>query len=82
MRLECDASDKGAGVVLSQEQSDGNWKPVRFASKKLINHQKIWMTLEKECSRKRMFCGGLGSSLFSILLRIKLFLRRCYLIYF
>jgi len=32
VRLECDASDKGAGVVLSQEQSDGNWKPVRFAS--------------------------------------------------
>jgi len=40
VRLECDASDEGVSVVLSQEQPDGNWKLVRFASKKLVNHQK------------------------------------------
>ena len=49
MRLECDASDEGVSVVLSQEQPDGNWKLIRFASKKLVNHQKNWMTLEKDC---------------------------------
>ena len=49
VRLECNAFDEDVGVVLSQKQSDGNWKPVRFASKKLVNHQKNWMTLEKDC---------------------------------
>ena len=49
IRLECDASDEGVGVVLSQEQLDGGWKPVRFASKKLMNYQKNWITIEKEC---------------------------------
>ena len=32
VRLECNAFDEDVGVVLSQKQSDGNWKPVRFAS--------------------------------------------------
>jgi hypothetical protein len=47
-RLEMDASDMATGVVLSQEQEDGTYKPLGFISKSFNKAEQCYMTYNKE----------------------------------
>lgn len=47
--VQCDASEKGLGVVLSQE-NEGEEHPVLFASRKLTSREQAYSTIEKECA--------------------------------
>ena len=47
--LRTDTSDYGVGVVLMQEQDDKLF-PVGYASRKLSNAERNYLTIEKECS--------------------------------
>ncbi len=47
--LFVDASDVGAGAVLTQLGSDGLDHPISFYSKKFNKHQRNYATIEKEC---------------------------------
>ena len=46
--LRTDASDVGLGAMLMQEHEDGLF-PVSFASRKLLDREKRYSTMEKEC---------------------------------
>ena len=46
--LRTDASDTGIGAVLLQEH-DGEKFPVAYASKKLLDRERAYSTIEKEC---------------------------------
>lgn len=46
--LQCDASNRAVGMVLSQI-FDGKEHPIAYKSKKLLKHQINWSTIEKEC---------------------------------
>ena len=46
--LRTDASDRGIGAVLMQDQGDG-LHPVAYASKKLLDAETRYATIEKEC---------------------------------
>ena len=40
--LVTDASPVGLGAVLEQQQEDGSYRPVYYASRKLPNVEKMW----------------------------------------
>ena len=46
--LQTDASDLGIGAVLLQEGTDGVKHPVAFSSKKLLDRERNYFTVEKE----------------------------------
>ncbi|XP_072171978.1 uncharacterized protein [Diadema setosum] len=48
-QLATDASDRGVGAMLLQDDDNGHSKPVCFFSKKLNRHQHKYSTVEKEC---------------------------------
>ena len=47
--LQTDASDRGIGAVLSQEDSEGEEHPVAYFSRKLLPREERYSTVEKEC---------------------------------
>ena len=47
--LQTDASDRGIGAVLSQQDNDGVDHPISFYSRKLLPHEERYATVEKEC---------------------------------
>ena len=47
--LQTDASNCGVGVVLSQVDSQGLEHPVAYFSRKLLDREKKYSTIEKEC---------------------------------
>ena len=47
--LQTDASDRGIGAVLSQEDEKGDEHPIAFASRKLLPNEERYATVEKEC---------------------------------
>lgn len=47
--IQCDASDRGLGAVLCQQDSDGRERPVLYLSRKLSNREEAYSTSEKEC---------------------------------
>ncbi len=46
--LQTDASDDGVGAVLMQEFPDGKF-PIAYASKKLLQREKNYSVIEREC---------------------------------
>uniref|UniRef100_A0A670J3L3 ribonuclease H n=1 Tax=Podarcis muralis TaxID=64176 RepID=A0A670J3L3_PODMU len=48
-KVQTDASQSGLGAVLLQEDSEKNWRPVVYLSKKLIAREQNYSTIEKEC---------------------------------
>lgn len=48
--VQCDASEKGLGVVLSQESADGGEHPILYVSRKLSAREQAYSTIEKECA--------------------------------
>ena len=47
--LQTDASNRGVGAVLSQQDSDGVKHPVAFYSRKLLPREERYSVIEKEC---------------------------------
>ena len=47
--LQTDASEKGIGAVLSQEDAEGQERPLAFFSRKLLQRERNYSTIEKEC---------------------------------
>ncbi|XP_055936891.1 uncharacterized protein LOC129966488 [Argiope bruennichi] len=47
-KIHCDASDHGVGCCLTQQDADGSYKPIAFASLKFNAAQKNWASIEKE----------------------------------
>ncbi len=47
--LQTDASDHGVGAVLSQQDDDGNDRPIAYFSRKLLPREVRYSTIEKEC---------------------------------
>jgi hypothetical protein len=47
-RLETDASDVATGAVLSQEQTDGTYRPVGYMSKSYSDAESSYTTYDKE----------------------------------
>ena len=48
-KLVVDASDTGAGSVMTQEDGNGVDHPVSYFSRTFNKHQKNYSTIEKEC---------------------------------
>lgn len=46
--MGCDASPIGFGVILEQQQTDGVWKPVYYASRKLTPTETRYPQFERE----------------------------------
>ncbi|GFX87861.1 retrovirus-related Pol polyprotein from transposon 17.6 [Trichonephila clavipes] len=47
-RVHCDASDYGVGCCLTQQDTEGIYRPIAFASQKFNATQKNWASIEKE----------------------------------
>jgi hypothetical protein len=47
-RLKADSSDRATGAVLSQQGTNGKWRPVAFYSKSLNDVQQNYMIHDKE----------------------------------
>ncbi len=47
-RLRTDACDKGIGAILIQEDNEGKWVPIQWASKMLTPSDKRYTISEKE----------------------------------
>ncbi|XP_042145831.1 uncharacterized protein LOC121045858 [Ixodes scapularis] len=48
--VQCDASDRGIGAVLSQVDEQGNERPILYISRKLTVREEAYSTSEKECA--------------------------------
>lgn len=48
--IQCDASDRGMGVVLCQKGETGDEHPVLYASRKLTVREEAYSASEKECA--------------------------------
>ncbi len=48
IRLETDASNFGLGAILSQQDSEGHWRPIAFWSRKLIPAEQNYETHDQE----------------------------------
>ena len=55
-RLVTDASPVGLGAVLEQQQEDGSYRPVYYASRKLSNVEKRYSQFEREALAVRWAC--------------------------
>lgn len=69
--LQCDASDLGVGIVLSQLNNEGEEHPILYLSKKFSTAEKNYCTTEKECyaivfAVKKLKCYLDGQSKFII----------------
>ncbi|GFX95427.1 retrovirus-related Pol polyprotein from transposon opus [Trichonephila clavipes] len=47
-KVHCDASDYGVGCCLTQQDTEGIYRPIAFASQKFNATQKNWASIEKE----------------------------------
>ena len=47
--LQTDASDRGVGAVLSQQDEEGHDHPIAYFSRKLLPREEKYSTIEKEC---------------------------------
>lgn len=48
--VQCDASNRGLGVILCQEDDEGEEHPVLYASRKLSSREEAYSASEKECA--------------------------------
>lgn len=55
-RLTTDASSVGIGAILEQEQEDGSYRPIYYASRKLSKVEKRYSQFEREALAVRWAC--------------------------
>lgn len=55
-RVTTDASPVGVGAVLEQEQEDGSYRPIYYASRKLSNVEQRYSQFEREALAVRWAC--------------------------
>ncbi len=56
--LQTDASDRGVGAVLSQKDDEGNEHPTAYFSRKLLEREQKYLTIEKECLAIKLGVGA------------------------
>ena len=66
IRLVTDAPPVGLGAILEQQQEDGSYRPVYYASRKLSNVEKRYSQFEKEALAVRWACQKLYLFLYGI----------------
>ena len=54
--LQTDASERGIGAVLSQKDENGEDHPIAFFSRKLLEREEKYATVEKECLAIKLAC--------------------------
>lgn len=64
--IQCDASDRGLGAVLCQEDSNGQERPILYIGRTLSVREEAYSTSEKECAClvwavKKLACYVAGS---------------------
>lgn len=64
--VQCDASDRGLGVVLSQKNDKGEEHPILYLSRKLSPREEAYSATEKEClcivwAVQKLYCYISGS---------------------
>lgn len=47
--VQVDASERGVGAVMAQEDKNGDMHPIIFLSRKLLPRERAYATIEKEC---------------------------------
>jgi hypothetical protein len=64
--ISADNSSYGLGAVLQQQQSDGTWRPVFYASRSLTDVERRYAQLEKECLSLTWACERLSDFIVGI----------------
>jgi transposase InsO family protein/predicted aspartyl protease len=55
-RVAADASSYGLGAVIEQYQTDGNWRPISFASRTMSDTEKRYAQIEREALASTWAC--------------------------
>ncbi|XP_056114034.1 uncharacterized protein K02A2.6-like [Rhinichthys klamathensis goyatoka] len=69
--VSADASSFGLGAVLSQQQSDGTWRPIMFISRGLSEAEKHYAQIKKEALAATWACERLMPYLLGLKFRLE-----------
>ena len=64
--VSADSSSYGLGTVLQQQQPDGSWRPVFYASRSLTDVERRYAQVEKECLALTWACERLSDYVIGI----------------
>jgi hypothetical protein len=64
--VSADSSSHGLGAVLQQQQPDGTWRPVFYASRSLTDVERRYAQIEKECLALTWACERLSDFIVGI----------------
>ena len=67
VKLDCDASSMGIGVVLSHQMKDGTKRPIAFASRSLTKAERNYSEIEREALQVKLDCDASSVGIGAIL---------------